>query len=367
MHSVSVFSLAAILTLSLAFEARSEVKREAFARNDDGEEIEAFTLSNSQGLAAKVITWGATLISVRTPDRQRRVAEVTLGFDEPQRYLKPHPFFGSVAGRYANRIGRGKFTLDGKAYSLAVNNGPNHLHGGSRGFDKRNWKAEVVEPDAVRLTYVSPDGEEGYPGTLTASVIYRLTEKDELRLEYSAVTDKATVLNLTNHVYWNLSGETDVRGHELQINADQYTEADKDCLPTGKMQKVKGTPLDFSKAKPVGRDLEAMKDEPGGGYDNNYIIATPSEGGLAIAAILRDPKSGRALKVSTDQPGVQLYTGNHLKGVVGHGGIAYAKHAGLCLETQHFPDSPNQPAFPTTVLRPGSTFRSTTVFAFSTK
>ena len=353
-----------IVFLTPAF---AEMKRDIWGLNEAGEKIEIFTLTNARGLRARVINWGATLVEMSVPDRAGTVADVTLGFDAMEPYLGPHPCFGCVAGRYANRIALGKFTLDGKTFKLATNNGANHLHGGVRGFDKRLWKAEQAGPNGVRFTYVSLDGEEGYPGTLTATATYTLTEADELRIDYSATTDAPTVLNLTNHAYWNLGDSPDVLGHVLRLNASRYTVVDAGSIPTGELRAVAGTPMDFIKAKPIGKDIAALKDSPGGGYDHNWVIDSPGEGRFALAAELYDPSSGRVMRVSTDQPGVQFYSANYLKDLAGKGGRIYGKHAGLCLETQHFPDSPNQPSFPSTVLRPGETFRSTTVHAFSVR
>jgi aldose 1-epimerase len=340
---------------------------EIWGLNEAGEKIERYTLTNSHGLRARIINWGATLVEMTVPDREKKFADVTLGFDTMDPYLRPHPCFGCIAGRYANRIALGKFTLDGKTYTLATNNGPNHLHGGVRGFDKRLWRGEQAGPNGVRLTYVSADGEEGYPGELTTAVNYTLTDANELRIDYSATTTAPTVLNLTNHAYWNLGDSPDVLGHLLRLNASRYTVVDEGSIPTGELRNVAGTPMDFIKAKPIGRDIGAMKDSPGSGYDHNWVIDSPGEGRFALAAELHDPISGRVMRVSTDQPGVQFYTANYLKDVTGKGGRIYGKHAGLCLETQHFPDSPNRPGFPSTILRPGDTFRSTTVHWFGVK
>jgi len=337
--------------------------REVWGKTPDGEPVEVFTLTNAHGLRARVMTWGAALVEMQVPDRGGKLGEVTLGFDALEPWLKPNPFFGCVAGRYANRIAKGRFTLDGREHVLAVNNGPNHLHGGKRGFDKRNWQASPVGPNAVRFSYLSEDGEEGYPGTLTARVTYTLTEEDSLRLDYDAVTDKPTVVNLTNHTYWNLAGAGNVLGHELRLAADRYCVPDATLIPTGELRADAGSVMDFTTAKPLGRDIG----EAGGGYDHNYVLDAGGPAEPALAAVLRDPVSGRTMEVLTTEPGVQLYTGNHLKGVNGRGGQVYGKHAGVCLETQHFPDSPNQPAFPTTVLRPGETFRSTTIYRFSAR
>lgn len=358
---------AAVLAASLAsiHPATAQEPASTF-RTRDGEEVQVFTLKNAHGLRARVMSWGATLIELSAPDRDGKLADVTLGFDDPQRYLEPHPFFGSIAGRYANRIAKGKFTLDGQTYTLAVNNGPNHLHGGTRGFDKRIWKAEPLGAAAIRFRYTSPDGEEGYPGKLDVAVTYTLTEQNALRLEYEATTDKPTVLNLTNHAYWNLAGSGDVLKHTLQLNASRFTAVDAGLIPTGELRAVSGTALDFTTAKPVGRDIAAAPDSASG-YDHNFVIDAPKPGELTFAAEVHDPASGRTMRVLTTEPGVQLYTANHLKNLAGRGGQTYGPHAGLCLETQHFPDSPNHPEFPTTTLRPGETFRSTTVYQFSVR
>lgn len=362
------FPLAQLLSFATAalvpFAARGEVKHEVCAQTPAGEDVAMFTLTNKHGLRAKVISWGATLIEMSVPDRDGKLADVTLGLDKAEDYLKPHPLFGSVVGRFANRIAKAEFTLDGKTYPLAKNSGANHIHGGKRGFDKVNWTASIAGDNAVRFTYVSADGEEGYPGTLTTSVVYTLTDANELRLDYTATTDKPTIVNLTNHAYWNLAAEGDVLAHELTLSADRFTAVDKETIPTGEILPVAGTPLDFTKAKPVGRDLAALTATRG--YDHNYILADKPRPAPALTAELRDPKSGRTMRVLTDQPGVQLYTGNYLK-TTGKGGRTYEKHAGICFETQHFPDSPNHPEFPSTILRPGTPLKTTTVFQFGAR
>ena len=346
-----------------------------FGKTAEGEPVEIFTLTNSHGLKARVMTWGATLASMEVPDRAGKMADVTLGFDSLDGYLGKHPFFGVIAGRYANRIAKGKFTLDGREYTLAVNNGANHLHGGLRGFDKKNWKAvDMGEPmgsQSVRFLTTSADGEEGYPGKLEVSVTYTLTDKDELRITYGASTDKPTVVNLTNHSYWNLAGagEGDILGHELTLHAGKFTPVDDGSIPTGKLEPVAGGPMDFTTAKIIGKDFAKVGGEPGG-YDHNFVIDRATENALAIvpAAELYDPKSGRVMKVSTDQPGVQFYTSNYMDGSnTGKGGKVYQRNFGVCLETQHFPDSPNRPEFPSTVLRPGEMYRTTTVHTFSVR
>jgi aldose 1-epimerase len=358
---------AALCLCGPTVRAQDVAKGEIVSRTADDQAVEVFTLKNSHGLEAQVLTWGATLVKMLVPDRSGKLADVTLGFDDPARYLKPHPVFGSIAGRVANRIANAQFTLDGHTFTLAKNNAPNHIHGGERGFDKRIWKGEPLSPGAVRFSLTSPDGEEGYPGRLDLSVTYTLTEKNELRLDYEARTDKPTVLNPTNHTYWNLAGTGDVLGHELRIHASRYTVSDKALIPTGELRAVSGTPLDFTQTKPVGRDIAALKVEGSGGYDHCFVIDAPRPGELTLAAEVHDPSSGRTMRVFTTEPGVQLYTANGLKDLAGRGGQSYGPHAGLCLETQHFPDSPNHPDFPSAVLRPGETFRSTTVHEFSAR
>ncbi len=355
---------------ALAAKGTPAVQKEVFGKTKDGEAVEVFTLTNSHGLTARVMTWGATLVSMSVPDRAGKFADVTLGFDTLDGWLGAHPFFGSTAGRYANRIAKGKFTLGGKEYTLATNNGANHLHGGIKGFDKKNWSAEIPHATAgVRFSLTSPDGDEGYPGTLRATVTYTLTEKNELRIDYTATTDKPTVLNLTNHAYWNLAGagEGDILGHELMLHASHFTPVDEGSIPTGKIEPVAGGPMDFTEAKVIGRDIAQVGGTPGG-YDHNFVLEKAASRALKPAAELYDPKSGRVMKVSTLEPGVQFYTANYLDGTVtGKGGKVYKKNFALCLETQHFPDSPNHPNFPSTVLRPGETYRTTTVHEFSVR
>jgi aldose 1-epimerase len=363
-HTLCTIAFAAFA--SAAWAATPMIQREPFATTADGQPVERITITNRHGLVARFITWGATLTEMHVPDRHGKMADVTLGFDQPGPWLKPNPFFGSIAGRYANRIAKGKFKLDGKEYSLATNNGANHLHGGHVGFDKRNWKATVAADNTVTFTYDSPDGEEGYPGALQVTVAYALTDANELTIRYTATTNAPTIVNLTNHTYWNLSGAPDVLAHELRIPAARYTAVDAASIPTGALVPVGGA-MDFTKTKPVGRDIAEIKTAPGGGYDHNFVLDGWEAGKTVTAAELSDPASGRVMTVTTTEPGVQFYTGNYLKGVAGKGGKMYHQHAGLCLETQHFPDSPNQPSFPSTVLRPGETFRSTTVHRFSVK
>jgi aldose 1-epimerase len=299
---------------------------------------------------------------------------VTLGFDDLKGYeAKGNPFFGCVAGRYANRIAGGKFTLDGKEYKLARNNGPNSLHGGNKGFDKAVWEAQVFGKGeralGVAFRHTSPDGDEGYPGTLKAEVVYELTDKNELKIRYRAETDKPTPVNLTNHAYFNLAGHNagDVLGHEVQIFAQKYTPTDETLIPTGKIEPVKGTPYDFTKPMTIGSRIGELKGDPGG-YDVNYVLDAGGAKEPALAVRVREPKSGRVMEMLTTEPGVQFYTGNFLDGKVkGKGGAVHNKHAGFCLEAQHFPDTPNRKEFPSATLRPGQTYRQTTVYRFAAK
>lgn len=339
----------------------------------DGKTVRLFTLTNRKGTVVKVMNYGLIITDIQTPDREGKPGHVVLGFDNLQQYLKGHPFFGAIAGRVANRIAKGKFTLDGREYTLAVNNGPNHLHGGLKGFDKQVWDARPLpageHAQAIEFHYLSKDGEEGYPGNLDVTVTYTLTDENELRIDYRANTDKATPVNLTNHSYFNLAGSGDTLGTEIFIDADRYTKTDKTLIPTGELAPVQGTALDFRKPKPMSAGIGQLDQAHGGpgGYDHNFVLNSGG-GKLALAARAHEPKSGRVLEVLTTQPGVQLYNGIGLDGsLVGHDGVRYVKYGGFCLETQHFPDSINHPSFPSVVLRPGQTFQSTTVFKFATK
>jgi aldose 1-epimerase len=347
------------------------VKIEPFGKTAAGEPVDAFILTNRHHtLRAKLTNWGACLVEMHTPDRNGALADITLGFDSLDGYLVPHPHFGVTTGRFANRIALGKFTLDGVTHQLATNNGANHLHGGPKGFHAHVWIAEPLKTgNGVRFSYVSADGEEGYPGKLTVAVTYTLTDSDELRIDYEATTDKPTVLNLTNHAYWNLGGVSagDILGHEVTLHGTLYIPVDADGIPSGEIAAVADGPMDFRKAKTLARDFAQMTGTPGG-YDHCYVIDGASPGTLTRAGEAHDPTTGRVLAVSTTEPGIQLYTGNFLDGsVIGKGGKAYKKNCGFCLETEHYPDSPNRPNFPSTVLRPGETFRSTTVHHFSTR
>ena len=347
-----------------------EVKKEAFGRLADGTAVDIYKLTNRAGIEARITTYGAILVSLKLPDRTGIFADVNLGFDGLAGYLGTHPYFGAIIGRYGNRIAKARFTIDGVEYSLPANNNGNTLHGGIRGFDKVVWAAEpvrVTDGGGVKLSYLSKDGEEGFPGNLSVTVVYTLTGANELRVDYEAVTDKKTPVNLTNHAYWNLKGEGrgDVLGHVLRLEADAITAVDSaaNLIPTGEIVPVAGTPFDFTAPHAIGERIAKVE----GGYDHNFVLRSGG-GMLAPAARVEEPESGRVLEIWTDQPGIQLYTGNFLDGtVVGKGGKAYGKHFAFCLETQHFPDSPNHPNFPSTILEPGQTYRTTTVHKFSVK
>jgi aldose 1-epimerase len=370
-------ALTAMVTVQLepVLDAQTDKKpnvpaMKQFGQTEDGQKVDKYTLRNANGVEVDVMTWGATVTRIAVPDRQGKTADVTLGFETLDPYLKPHPFFGSIVGRYGNRIAKGRFTLDGTVYKLATNDGENHLHGGTRGFDRRLWKGQPTTIDgnpAVKLTYVSADGEEGYPGTLTATVTYSLTPKNALRIEYLATTDKATVANLTNHAYFNLAGQGtgDILGHVLTIDADRFTPVDKGLIPTGELRPVDGTPFDFRKPTAIGARINAEDEQIkfGGGYDHNWVL-NGAMGKIRRVVRLTDPASGRSLEVFTTEPGVQFYSGNFLNGQKGKEGKVYNRRDGLCLETQHFPDSPNKPSFPSTTLKPGQEYRTTTEYVF---
>jgi aldose 1-epimerase len=343
------------------------VTKAPFGSLPDGTAVDVYTLVNARGLKARIMNYGATLVSLDLPDRAGALADCVLGYDSLDGYLKSSPYFGSIVGRYGNRIAKGRFTLDGKAYTLAVNNGENHLHGGLKGFDKVVWTAEPFAEAAavgVKLGYLSKDGEEGYPGNLQVTVVYLLTNDDELRIDYEATTDKATPVNLTSHSYFNFTGGArDVLAHELTLAADRYTPVDAGLIPTGKIAPVAGTPMSFLEPTAIGARIAQVE----GGYDHNYVLSSGG-GTMALAARVVEPTSGRVMEILTDQPGIQFYSGNFLDGTIaGKGGRVYGKHWGFCLETQHFPDSPNQPNFPSTILRPGETYRTRTIHKFSVK
>ena len=339
-----------------------------FGKTPDGTPVDLYVLSNRR-ITAKVITYGGIVTELHVPDRQGKTADVVLGFDSLDPYLTRNPHFGAITGRVANRIARAEFTLDGHEYKLAANNGRNTLHGGLKGFDKKVWKAEDVSGPAgtaVKLTYLSPDGEEGFPGNLSVAVTYTLTPDDALRIDYAATTDKATPINLTNHSYFNLAGHGvgTILGHEMTIAADQYTPSDDEYIPTGQLAPVRGTPLDFTTPTTIGARIDQLKKQPQG-YDDNYVIRADSKS-PAFAVRTRDPESGRVMETYTTEPGVQLYTSNFLDGSLkGKGGVVYKKHQGFCLEAQHYPDALHQPSFPSIILRPGTTYTQTTIYKFS--
>ncbi len=346
-----------------------EVTSERFGTMPDGGAVDMYTLKNAGGIELKAIAYGGIITSLKVPDRSGNLGDIVLGFDRIDGYLKAHPYFGAIIGRYGNRIGKAQFALDGKIYTLAKNNGPNHLHGGLKGFDKVLWTtAAVPGQNAVTFTRTSPDGEEGYPGTLTVNVTYTLNDNNELIVDYHATTDKATPINLTQHSYFNLAGEGsgDILGHELTINADRYTPVDDTLIPTGELASVEGTPFDFRKSTAIGARINGNHPQlkAGRGYDHNWVLSRTGQG-LQLAARVVEPKSGRTLEVSTEEPGIQFYAGNFLDGsVTGKGGHVYAHRTGFCLETQHYPDSPNEPNFPSTILRPGQEYKTRTVFRF---
>jgi aldose 1-epimerase len=362
--------LRATLAAALAFvfsSAHASVTGEPWGKTAAGEEVQLFTLRNASGMEVRLTNYGGIIVAIKVPDRAGQVADVVLGFDSLAPYLGKHPHFGCLTGRYANRIGGAAFTLDGAEYQVTPNSGKNHIHGGMESFAKKVWKAAIqADKNAVELRYTSADGEEGFPGKLDSIVTYQLTDASELRIDYSAVTDKPTVVNLTNHSYFNLAGEGsgDVLGHELTIPSEQFTATDEYLIPTGELESLVGTPLDFAKPHLIGERIESAYKPliQGKGYDHNFVLKGQ---GMKLAARVKEPKSGRVLEVTTTEPGVQFYTGNHLKGVSGKAGHVYEKRHGFCLETQKYPDSPNKPQFPSATLRPGETYLHTTIFKFS--
>jgi aldose 1-epimerase len=356
------------MALALTAVAQGEVKMSIWGHTKDGVAVPIYTLKSAQ-IEVRVMAYGAKLVSIRTPDRSGKMADVVLGYDSLDEYLNDtSTHFGSVVGRYGNRIAGGKFSIDGKSFQIPINNGKNALHGGPMGFDRYVWDAKEV-PNGVEFTLVSPDGDMGFPGKMTAKVKYTLAG-GTLRLDYSATSDKPTVVNLTNHAYFNLRGDDvgTILDEKLELNADKFTPVNGDLIPLGNLAPVAGTPLDFRKPEVVGARINSDHEQIklGGGYDHNFVV-NGNAGPLRVAAVMTDPESGRRMTVETTEPGVQFYTGNFLDGTfTGRHGVKYEKHTGFCLETQHFPDSPNQPSFPSTVLRPGVTRHSTTTFTFST-
>ena len=373
-----VVLLAATLSVSLAGchtqerGTRMNIEKAEFGKTKQGDVAHIYTLTNANGCEARITNYGGIVVSLKVPDKTGKLADVVLGYETLDKYIEKTPYFGALVGRYGNRIGKGKFTLDGKEYTLAVNNGPNHLHGGIVGFDKAVWRAkEIRKPEGVglELTYLSKDGEEGYPGNLSVTVRYLWTNDNELRIDYAAATDQPTVVNLTNHSYFNLACKGDILGHELMIDADKFTPVDEGLIPTGELRSVAGTPMDFRKGTAIGARIERRDEQLklGLGYDHNWVL-NRYDGSLRMVARVYEPTTGRVLEVHTTQPGVQFYCGNFLDGTItGKYGRVYQKRNGLCLETQHFPDSPNKPNFPSTVLKPGEKYVSTTIYKFTTK
>ena len=363
-----------LLTIALIAQAQGTITKQSFGKTDAGEKIDLYTLRNTHGVEATITNYGGIVVSLRVPDRNGKFDDVVLGFKDLDNYLKPGPYFGALIGRYGNRIAKGRFMLNGVEYKLAVNNGENHLHGGVKGFDKVIWTGKEMKTKAgpaLALTYLSKDGEEGYPGNLSVRVVYTLTNNNELKIEYSATTDKDTVTNLTHHSYFNLAGEGngDILNTRVTINANRFVPTDAGSIPLGELRKVSGTPFDFLTPHTIGerinQDDEQLKF--GSGYDHTWVI-NGRMGLMRFAALAYEPASGRVMQVWTTEPGVQFYTGNFLDGTLtGKSGKLYPRRSGFCFETQHYPDSPNQPSFPTTTLKKGATYKSTTIYRFSSK
>ena len=371
---IVVMVIGALVGFGIIASAEMKVEKKPFGETD-GKKVDLYTLTNAKGVVMAVTTYGGIMVSLLVPDKAGKMGDIVLGYNDVAGYVKNNPYFGSTVGRYGNRIGKAKFSLDGKEYTLAANNGENSLHGGVKGFDKVVWDAKEVKADnavGVELKYLSKDMEEGFPGNLSVTVTYWLTNDNEFKLDYLATTDKATVVNLTHHSYFNLAGEGsgDILGHELMMNADKYTPVDVGLIPTGELPAVEGTPMDFKKPTAVGARIDADFEQLkfGKGYDHNWVLNQKKPGEMTLAATVYEPKSGRFMEVMTTEPGLQFYTGNFLDGsIIGKSGKAYAFRNALCLETQHFPDSPNKPDFPSVVLQPGETYKTTTIYKFSTK
>jgi aldose 1-epimerase len=348
--------------------------KSSFGKTAEGEAVDLYVLTNKNGMEVSIITLGGAVVSIKVPDKNGKIGDVVFGYDSVDGYINDKANLGVLVGRYANRIGHAQFSLEGKTYMLAKNNGENSLHGGVKGFGKVLWKAREMpgkDGQALELTYLSKDGEEGFPGNLKVTVIYTLTDANELRIAYSATTDKTTVVNLTNHSYFNLAGpgSGDILGTQLTIEADKFTPVDSGLIPTGELRDVTGTPFDFRKATAIGARIEAHDEQIklGGGYDHNFVLRRKTGDVMSQAARAAEPTTGRVLEVWTTEPGIQLYTGNFLDGVRGKGGVSYTKRSAFCLETQHYPDSPNQPKFPSVVLKPVGRYQTTTIYKFSTE
>jgi len=381
MKKITVFALFLFLILIFSFivivcnnySKKATIKKNYFGVLSNGEKVDIYYMKNTKGIELKIMNYGGAIVSAIVPDKNGNFADIVLGHDSFQGYLKANPYFGAIVGRYANRIAKGKFTLNGKVYTLATNNGQNHLHGGIKGFDKRIWNATpLITPNgvALKLSYLSKNGEEGYPGNLNVVVTYTLNNNNELRINYSASTDQTTIVNLTNHTYWNLAENGDILNHIIMINADKFTPVDSTLIPTGEIKSVYGTPFDFRKFRPIGDQINADNIQlkyANGGYDLNWVLNKDEHDSLSLAARVTEPISGRVLEVWTTEPGLQFYSGNFLDGsITGKNGQIYKKHTAFALEAQHFPDSPNHPNFPSVVLKPGQEYKQTTIYKFKT-
>ncbi|MBK9313987.1 MAG: galactose mutarotase [Acidobacteria bacterium] len=371
------FPRAALFMLLLIFfgcvnqeKGKPTMMKETYGKLPDGTAVDLYTLANRSGMEVKITNYGGIIVSIKTPDRNGRMGDVVLGYDNLDGYVTRNPFFGCLVGRYGNRIGKARFSLSGVEYKLASNNGQNHLHGGLKGFDKQVWQARALDDaTGLELKYLSKDGEEGYPGNLSVTVTYTLGDDNSLKIDYLASTDKETVLNLTNHSYFNLAGEGDILGHEMMIDADRFTPVDSELITTGELRAVAGTPFDFLKPTPIGARIDADDEQIvfGKGYDHNFVL-NHKPGEMGLVARVYEPKTGRQMEVFTTEPGVQFYTGNFLDGSIrGKSGRIVERRSGFCLETQHFPDSPNKPQFPSPVLKPGETYKTSTSFRFSAR
>lgn len=368
-------TLMSTLAASGATAKPGSIKKSPFGKTPDGEPVDLYTLKNKNGVEAAITNYGGAVVSLKVPDRDGKLGDVVLGFDSVDGYVNNTSYIGALIGRYGNRIGHAQFMLDGKTYTLAKNNGENTLHGGIKGFNRAVWTAKEIpakDGQALELTYLSKDGEEGFPGNLHVRVIYTLTDSNALKINYSATTDKDTVVNLTNHSYFNLAGpgSGDILDHVLMIEADKFTPVDSGLIPTGELRDVTGTPFDFRKPTPIGARINSDDEQIklGGGYDHNFVLRRKPGDPFSLAARAVEPKTGRVMEVWTTEPGVQFYTGNFLDGSLhGKGGVSYTRRSAFCLETQHFPDSPNKPEFPATELKPGQRYHTTTIYKFSTE
>ncbi|HLK69962.1 MAG TPA: aldose epimerase family protein [Bryobacteraceae bacterium] len=371
MLALSSFLPLALIAGVVTLHAATKISHADFGKMPDGTAIQIYTLTNTHGLEARIITYGGAVVSLKTPDKTGAMGDIVQGFDSLPGYLQNEPYFGALIGRYGNRIGNAKFTLDGKEYTLPKNDGANTLHGGEKGFDKRVWTGRELPDGGLELTYLSKDGEEGFPGNLKATVVYHLNDANELTIDYTATTDKDTVVNLTNHSYFNLkgAGNGDILGHLMMLMADRFTPVDAGLIPTGELRSVAGTPFDFRQPTAIGSRIEQNDEQLklGKGYDHNWVL-NRSGNGTRLAARVEEPTTGRVMEVLTTEPAIQFYTGNFLDGTLkGKDGKMYGHRAAFCLETQHYPDSPNKPKFPSTELKPGKTYRTTTIYRFSTK